>query len=137
MQRILVIENDTAISIGLKAALELDDFEVISGLNTVGKFQTANPDQIDFIILDVNQPGKNRNELVNEIKIKFADSPMLLIAGGGDQINKAECLKLGAEDFLLKPFSLDELIIRLNTILRGTKRKPMNTDLFNSPTSIS
>lgn len=119
----LVVEDEPAIAETIVYALETDGFSVVhcetgaEGLNQVREKAPA------FIILDVGLPDISGFDVCREIR-KSSDVPILFLTAREGEIDRVVGLEIGADDYVVKPFSPRELTARVHAILRRTQRKP-------------
>lgn len=128
MIRILLIEDDTTISLMLSAYIEREGFHIDiahDGLQALELF-ALNP---DLIILDINLPGKSGFELIPLFR-NASKSPILMLSARSSEDDKVQCLELGADDYIPKPFSARELLARIHRHLeRSMPIKNADTEL--------
>jgi len=116
--KILIIEDDEAILDMLKRGLEDEDFVVdVSSTGEDGEY-LASTNHYDIIILDWMLPQKDGIEVLQNIRKKGVLTPVLMLTAKDTTDNKIEGLNNGADDYLTKPFSFDELLARLHAIYR-------------------
>ena len=125
MARVLVIEDDRAIALGLRLNLRREGHEVVLVHDGEAGFAEAQKPGVDLIVLDVMLPGRNGYELLKELRRRGADVPVLMLTAKGMEGDKILGLKLGADDYLAKPFGLGELLARVEALLR---RRPPRED---------
>jgi DNA-binding response OmpR family regulator len=116
--QILLVEDDTAIAVGLKKLLMKEDFVVncvATGQQAINQVLISLP---DIIILDVGLPDMTGIEVLKKIRARHAELPILLLTARDEIKDKVEGLNAGADDYLTKPFDIDELIARLRVIER-------------------
>jgi DNA-binding response OmpR family regulator len=116
--KILIIEDDEAILNMLKRGLEDEDFVVDTATNGEDGEYMAETNHYDVIILDWMLPSKEGIEVLKDIRKKGVLTPVLMLTAKDTTDNKIEGLNNGADDYLAKPFSFDELLARLNAIYR-------------------
>ena len=118
MACILIIEDDRAIALGLRLNLRKDGHEVrIAPDGESGLSMALEPD-IDLVVLDVMLPGRNGYELLKEVRRRGSTAAVLMLTAKGMESDKILGLKLGADDYLSKPFGLGELLARVEALLR-------------------
>ena len=123
MACILIIEDDRAIALGLRLNLRKDGHEVrIAQDGETGLKMALEPD-VDLIVLDVMLPGRNGYELLKELRREASPASVLILTAKGMESDKILGLKLGADDYLSKPFGLGELLARVEALLR--RRPPV------------
>ena len=125
MARVLVIEDDRAIALGLRLNLRREGHEVVLSQDGEGGLAEAQKPDVDLVILDVMLPGRNGYELLKELRRRAVQTPVLMLTAKGMEGDKILGLKLGADDYLAKPFGLGELLARVEALLR---RRPPRDD---------
>ena len=127
--KILSIEDDESIQEVIKAYLEINDYEVYTAANGpigLSMFSNIRP---DLVILDVNLPGIDGMEIAARIR-KQSDAYILMLTARGEEMDRIAGLKLGADDYVVKPFSARELVARVEALLRrnrSAKKTPIST----------
>jgi len=115
---ILLIEDELDVVNFVKKGLGEESFEVSVALNGVDGLEMASKNQYDIILLDIMIPEKNGIEVCKEIRFKGIQTPILFLTALNTPDNIAMGLNSGADDYLVKPFKFNELIARINAILR-------------------
>jgi two-component system alkaline phosphatase synthesis response regulator PhoP len=131
--KILSVEDDESIQEVIKAYLEVNDYEVYtaaSGPEGLALFSNVRP---DVVILDINLPGIDGMELAARIR-KQSDAYILMLTARGEEMDRIAGLKLGADDYVVKPFSARELVARVDALLRR-KRTTSEADAAELTTS--
>jgi DNA-binding response OmpR family regulator len=116
--RLLIAEDDSALGLFLQRALEADGHRVrlaFDGEEAVEAFREELP---SLTILDLNLPIKSGDEVLQEVRTLDADLPILVLTARQEVEARVQCLNLGADDFVVKPFSLSELRARVRALLR-------------------
>jgi DNA-binding response OmpR family regulator len=121
--KILIIEDDKSILSMLKRGLEEENFVIDTAENGEDGEYLATTNRYDIIILDWMLPEKSGIEVLKNLREKEIFTPVLMLTAKDTTENKVEGLNNGADDYLPKPFSFDELIARLNAIYRRTVLK--------------
>lgn len=129
MKRILLIEDDPAIQLGLIETLEEEHFEVISEDDGEVGYQRAQKENLDLIILDLILPSKNGLEICKGLRKKGLSTPILMLTGKKEEVDIVLGLEIGADDYVTKPFSIKELIARIKALLR--RESKIKTELEN------
>jgi Response regulators consisting of a CheY-like receiver domain and a winged-helix DNA-binding domain len=111
-KRILIIEDDTAIAELERDYLEINGFEVVLRQNGARGLEIALSDHFDLIVLDLMLPEVDGFEICRKIR-SVKDTPVLMISARKDDIDKIRGLGLGADDYLTKPFSPNEMVARV------------------------
>ena len=114
---ILIIEDDMAIHSLLKETLELNEFKTISAYSgTEGKLLFEHS-EVDLVLLDLMLPGMNGEKFLEEIRLR-SGIPVIVITAKKNQESKLELLTNGADDYIIKPFDIKELLARIHIQLR-------------------
>nr|WP_197535281.1 response regulator transcription factor [Caldisericum exile] len=119
MKKILVVEDDENIRKLVKMYFEKSEFQVVEakdGREALAKFSEEKP---QLIILDLMIPFKSGEEVAREIR-KVSNIPILMLTAKADEENRVQGLEIGADDYVTKPFSPRELVLRVKNILRRT-----------------
>ena len=121
-QKILLVDDDRSLSPLVQEYLEAKDFECHLYHNAFDAFSNFKKLQYNLCILDIRMPMKNGFELASEIKLLEPDIPLLFLTGQTDKEDRIRGLEAGADDYITKPFSMQELYLRIKAILRRTER---------------
>jgi DNA-binding response OmpR family regulator len=106
--------------------LQSEGFEVTSATDGESGFMLACNENFDLIILDVMLPKKNGYDVCRDLRRKSVETPILMLTAKGETIDKVLGLKLGADDYLTKPFEVIELLARVEALLRRSPNKTSN-----------
>ena len=120
--RILLVEDEENIRETLKLNLELEGFEVVCSGNGRQGLELSNTQHFDLLILDVMLPDLDGFSLTEQVRMRQAETPILILTARDLPNDKIAGLKKGADDYLTKPFNLEELLLRVNNLLRRSKR---------------
>ena len=123
---ILVIDDDDRLRQLLKDFLKKNNFKVSVSPNAIKAVKLLNEFIFDLIVLDVMMPEKTGIELINELGSEFK-TPILLLTALDQIDDKIKGLKSGADDYLTKPFDPEELLLRINNILKQTNVSKIKT----------
>ena len=121
MAKILIVEDDRAIILGLRENLAFEGHtvtEATRGDEALARLAAAKP---DLLILDVMLPGMSGFEVCRRVRKEDRRLPILMLTARSDEVDKVMGLDLGADDYLTKPFSLSELLARVRALLRRTQ----------------
>lgn len=117
--RLLVVEDEKRIARAIKSALEQNNFAVDIASDSDGGLSAAVDPDYDLIILDRMLPGSlDGIELCRRVRESGVHTPILMLTARGEVDDKIEGLQSGADDYLAKPFSMKELIVRVQVLLR-------------------
>jgi len=121
---ILVVEDDTAIRRGIVDALSFAGFRTLeAGDGEEGK-KLASECDIDLILLDLVMPKCNGLEVLKHVRKDRPTLPVVILTAMGDENDRVMGLKLGADDYVVKPFSATELLARVEAVLRRSAERP-------------
>jgi DNA-binding response OmpR family regulator len=118
--QILIVEDERKIADSLKKGLEELDYEVSTAYDGIMGEKMFKQQHFDLIILDINLPGINGLELCTRIRQINRSVPVLMLTTFGSIDDKIEGFNVGADDYMVKPFSFDELVVRIRALLRRT-----------------
>ncbi|MBI2859811.1 MAG: response regulator, partial [Chloroflexi bacterium] len=119
--RILIVDDEPKILDVVRLYLEKERFQVISagdGRQALEKASSASP---DLIVLDLNLPDMDGLEVFRRIRA-MSSVPIIMLTGRGEEVDRVVGLELGADDYMVKPFSPRELLARVRLVLRRTSR---------------
>jgi len=123
MKRLLLVEDDRALSTGLSDAFRLEGFDVTLARDGVKARALAFEREFDVAILDLMLPGKSGLDVLRELRAKGRALPILILTARGGESDKVVGLELGADDYVTKPFSLRELVARVRALVRRAGAK--------------
>ena len=115
--RILVVDDEPRILNFLTAKLRASGYEVIAAGNGAAALEQAQAQEPDLIVLDVLMPGMDGFETLRQLRT-FSPVPVVFLSARGADVDRIKGLGLGADDYLPKPFSPDELVARIDAVLR-------------------
>ena len=118
---ILVVDDDDGIRSLVKKYLNENEFLVTTADSAEDASKKIKVIKFDLIILDIMMPGKNGLEFIQEHKDSL-ETPIILLTAKGEPTERIEGLEIGADDYLPKPFEPKELILRINNIIKKTKK---------------
>jgi DNA-binding response OmpR family regulator len=121
-ETILIIEDDPSISKGLEKNLRFEGFSVLAAADGELGLELALDKTPDLILLDVMMPKMNGFEVLEELKRRDIEIPVIMLTAKGEEIDKVQGLKMGADDYVTKPFGLKELLARIQAVLRRKRR---------------
>jgi DNA-binding response OmpR family regulator len=116
--RILVVEDEKGLASALKRGLEADGFAVDVALDGVTGLWQAKENPYDAVVLDIMLPGMNGYRVCAELREAGIWTPVLMLTAKDGELDEAEALDTGADDYLTKPFSFVVLVARLRALLR-------------------
>lgn len=117
-QRILVVEDDLSILAGLSMNLKFDGYDVLQAQDGRTGLARALDDRPDLVVLDLMLPQMNGFEVIKELRRRGNRVPVVVLSAKGLESDKIIGLDLGADDYVVKPFGLQELLARIKAVLR-------------------
>lgn len=129
-RRIIIIEDHAPIAEGLRLNLEHDGYDVVIAPTGPRGLTEARARRPDLLILDLTLPGMDGLEVLRTLRAEGHDMPVLILSARGTEIDRVRGFRIGADDYVVKPFSLPELLARVAAMLRrhpsapGTARTP-------------
>jgi two-component system OmpR family response regulator len=125
MKRILVIEDDAQLRLGLKDNLEVEGYHVLTAVDGESGVRAVTTEHPDVVVLDVLLPAMNGFDVCRAIRARGITTPVLMLTARGHETDKVLGLELGADDYLTKPFSFNELLARVRALVRrGAGERP-------------
>ena len=118
MDRILVVDDEVAIRDLIKEVLQLAGFEVSTCEDGLTALNLIRREKFDLIILDVNLPKLDGFALLQKVRESAPAQPIILISARTDKEDVTHGLRLGADDYIRKPFGIEELVLRVENRLR-------------------
>ena len=129
MTKILVIDDDTAINELIKINFELQGYEVKQAFNGIEGFAIAKQEEPALIILDVMMPEVDGYTVAQRIRQcnEISETPILMLTALSQLNDKVNGFNIGVDDYLTKPFEIDELIVRVRALLKRTRQIPKSS----------
>jgi len=118
--RVLVVDDDLAIIKFLRANLKAEGYETLTALDGNQALETVERELPDLVILDIMLPNIDGFELCQRFR-EWSQMPIIMLSARGDAEDKVKCLNLGADDYVSKPFSVNELTARVRAVFRRTQ----------------
>ena len=133
---ILTIEDDPAIRRGIVDALEYNGYRVLESGDGDDGLNKAIEASYDLLLLDLALPGKPGLEILRQVRKIRPTQPVIILTAKGDESDRVQGLKDGADDYVVKPFSIKELMARVEAVLRRTPERPspINQTAFDQGT---
>ncbi len=129
MDTILVVEDNEDVNLMLKEALSQAGYQVKSLFKGLGIIDEIKERKYDLILLDIMLPYKSGDVILSEIR-KFSDIPVIIISAKDMVGTKIDLLRLGADDYITKPFDLDEVVARVQSNLRRFQKYVQVTEQY-------
>lgn len=125
--RVLLAEDEENIREGIKLNLELEGYEVEiakDGKEAIKKFKEQH---FDLLLLDIMLPEVDGYQICEQVRLTNLEIPIIFLTAKDTAMDKIAGLKRGADDYITKPFNLEELLLRVNNLIRRTSKSPENT----------
>lgn len=123
-KRVLVVEDDPAIRRGVVDSLKFAGFEVTQAADGDEGLKRALNGGQDLMLLDLVMPGVSGLEILRQVREERPTQPVIILTARGDENDRVRGLKLGADDYVVKPFSVAELMARVDAVLRRSPERP-------------
>ena len=129
---ILLVDDDPQLVRLVRTNLESVGYKVLTAMDTQSALELVDREMPDMILLDIMLPGIGGYELCQRIR-EFSDVPIIMLTAKVEDMDKVRGLKLGADDYITKPFNVQELLARIEAVLRRTR----SSEEANAPRSFS
>jgi DNA-binding response OmpR family regulator len=135
--RILVIEDDPAIRQGIVDALKFEGFEALEAGDGERGLDMAVKVDCDLLLLDLILPRRDGLEILKEVRAARPTLPVIILTARGEERDRVQGLRLGADDYVVKPFSVKELLARVGAVLRRSAERPSDVRTVKIPSGIA
>jgi two-component system copper resistance phosphate regulon response regulator CusR len=115
---VLVVEDERKLAQVLSSALQAEHYDVVVAATGEDGFYRANAEQFDLVVLDLMLPGRSGLEILQTLRQRHVETPVLILTARDGVEDRVLGLDLGADDYLVKPFALPELLARIRALLR-------------------
>jgi len=126
---ILIVEDDAEIAAFLSSSLKLNGYSVMLASSIATAVQQFSNQKPHIIILDLNLPDGDGKTLISTIR-SHSDLPIIVLSAKQSELEKVQCFDLGADDYLAKPFGIDELMARIRVNLRRSTMMTLRDDTY-------
>ncbi|MGA1582881.1 MAG: response regulator transcription factor [Saprospiraceae bacterium] len=123
MDRILLVEDEESIRDVVKLNLEIEGFEVVTAKNGREALKCIDDQHFDLMLLDIMLPEIDGLQVCEQVRLTNREMPILMLTAKGTDTDRISGLKRGADDYLTKPFNLEELLLRVHNLLRRSGKK--------------
>src|SRR5689334_5878018 len=132
-QRVLVVEDDSAIRQGIVDALKFKGYEVYEAKTGNAGLEMAVRSDCALVLLDLILPERDGLEILREVRATRPALPVIILTAKGDENDRVQGLQLGADDYVVKPFSVKELLARVEAVLRRSAERPLDLKTVELP----
>jgi DNA-binding response OmpR family regulator len=130
-QRILVVEDDAPIRRGIVDALRIEGFQAVEAADGKAGMELALEVDCELVLLDLVLPGTQGLDILQAVRESRPTLPVIILTAMGDESDRVRGLRLGADDYVVKPFSVSELMARVQAVLRRSPQRPQ--DVADTP----
>ena len=120
MTKIMIVEDEAGLRQGLEINLRMENYETIQAADGEEAIRLFHADQPDLVLLDLMLPKKSGFEVLDHIR-KYSRAPVILLTARGQETDKVRGLRGGADDYVTKPFGLQELFARIDAVMRRSE----------------
>ncbi len=129
MTKILIIEDDRTINGLLRSIIEKSGYVVDSAYNGADGLAMGLHEEYGLILLDLMLPEKTGEDIVKELR-RVNETPVIVLSAKSETLNRVELLRLGADDYITKPFDIDEVLLRIQAVLKRTSKQEAKDIMF-------
>lgn len=130
LARILVAEDETSLNDLLQDALRMNGYETISAKHGLEALRLIREEKPDLVILDINMPQLDGFGVIEKLRNENNNVPVIVLTARDQKDDKSIGFGLGADDFVTKPFGLEELLMRVSAVLRRSKNTPTSGNIL-------
>lgn len=130
MRKILIIEDNADLAFGLRNNLEIEGYAVVVAHDGAAGLAASREHAPDLVVLDLMLPSMDGYRVLHEMRVGGLAAPVLLLTAKSEEVDKVRGLRLGADDYVTKPFGVLELLARIEALLRRTHQDPARVYRF-------
>ncbi len=132
-RKILVVEDDRPIRRGIVDALQFEGYATTEASNGDDGLDMATKSDLDLVLLDLVLPRRGGLDILREVRVTRPTLPVIILTARGEESDRVEGLRLGADDYVVKPFSVKELLARVEAVLRRSPERPTDVTKVSFP----
>jgi len=136
-KRVLVVEDDSAIRQGLVDALQFAGYDVLQAANGNDGLTQGLRATYDLLVLDLILPGPSGFEILEAVHAARPTLPVIILTARGEEADRVRGLRMGADDYVVKPFSVRELLARVEAVLRRSPERPNEVHKVPLPNGVA
>ena len=136
-QKVLVIEDDAAIRRGIVDAVKFAGYEALEAASGGEGLRVALGAEYDLLLLDLVLPERDGLEILKEVRQVRPTLPIIILTARGEEGDRVQGLQLGADDYVVKPFSVKELLARMGAVLRRSPERPGDVRTIRLPAGVA
>ena len=130
MGKVLIVEDDPSMAVALRDGFEYEGYSVQVARDGTEGLRLACAKKLDLIVLDVMLPNLSGLDVCKQLRGQGNTLPIIMLTARGQEIDKVLGLKIGADDYVTKPFSFMELMARVEALLRRTKKQQTPLEVY-------
>ncbi len=130
--RVLVVDDEPAIRRLLHASLSAEGHQIEEAVDGQSALSLLGRNAIDVLVLDLGMPGMDGFEVIRQLREQGSSVPIIVLSSRSDEAGKVRALDMGADDFVTKPFGMDELLARIRAAVRHRLQQDGERPLFKS-----
>ena len=128
MAKLLIVDDEEKIRMMIRKYAEFEGYEVAEAADGFEAVRKAKEEPFDLLVMDIMMPELDGYSAVNEIRKFDPEVPVILLSARGEEYDKAHGFEIGVDDYVVKPFSVRELMYRISAILRRSAKNRMSDD---------
>ncbi len=132
-KRVLVVEDDPSIRQGIVDALEFEGYDTLEAVDGKAGLRKATGAAYDLLLLDLVLPRGDGLDILSEVRSVRPTQPVIILTARGGEKDRVKGLRLGADDYVVKPFNVGELLARVEAVLRRSPERPSDIHTFDIP----
>jgi DNA-binding response OmpR family regulator len=131
MGRVLIVEDDPSMAVALRDGFEYEGYDVQVAKDGTEALRLATSKELDLVVLDVMLPNLSGLDVCRQLRSDGNQLPIIMLTARGQEIDKVLGLKIGADDYVTKPFGFMELMARVEALLRRSKKQPAQLESYH------
>lgn len=136
-RKVLVVEDDPAVREGLVDALSYEGYQVLEAGTFQDAVRVGVEASYELLLLDLVLPGGDGLDVLTEVRLARPTTPVIILTARGQEADRVAGLKLGADDYVQKPFSIKELLARVEAVLRRSAERPVDVTQVHFPGGVA
>ena len=124
MRRVLLVEDNPDLAFGLRTSLEVEGYDVLHAETGARGLETALAEAPDLLVLDLMLPELSGYEVLRRLRREGRELPVLILTAKGEEADKVQGFRLGADDYVVKPVGVLEFLARVEALLRRARPRP-------------
>ena len=126
--RVLIVEDEPELRLGLELNLRAEGFDPLTSGDGAEALRICGEERLDLVLLDLRLPSMDGIEVLRRLRVTQNDVPVICVTARAEEEDRIRGLDVGADDYVTKPFSMDELVARIRAVLR---RRPPSSDVVD------